>query len=257
MTAVYSRLWNCSSLSRCSMPQDEGRCFHNPNHEQRENSHSSEEQENPIYGNLGRDRRGEPRFCHPFTSNNGRINAVDLSVCHWILFSLELGVLGVSGQFNSSFCGNYSIIVSIYWPRRLKANSIKGQQASRTSQPVGKSISANNNNNNNNNVIYLFRLCRNVLWDDVTTRCQKSFKGKCLFSWASSIEMASGGQRCVCVFVFSSLFFLLFIAVLCRFRVDVSEMRRKWQHSLFHLLHVDLCIFFPGWNAANDIKTDS
>lgn len=197
------------SVSRRSMPQDEGRCFHNPNHEQRENSHSSEEQENPIYGNLGRDRRGEPRFCHPFTGNNGRINAVDLSVCHWILFSLELVVRGVSGQFHSSFCGNYSIIVSIYRPRRLRAfNSIKGQRASRTSQPVGKSISANNHNNNhnnndnNNNVIYLFRLCRNVLWDDVTTRCQKSFKGECMTSSASSIETASSGETCVCVSLF-------------------------------------------------------
>lgn len=63
------------------MSQGKGRYFPNPNHdEQQENSHSSEEQENPIYGNLGRDRRGEPGFCHPFRSNNGGINAVSLCV---------------------------------------------------------------------------------------------------------------------------------------------------------------------------------
>lgn len=136
MTALHGRLWNCSSLSRWSMSQDEGRYFHNPNHERRENSHSSEEQENPIYGNLGRDRGGEPGFCHPFRSNNGRINAVNPSVCHWILFPLELVIHGISGQFNSSFCSNYSIIVSIYWLWWLRGNSIKGQWASRTFQPV-------------------------------------------------------------------------------------------------------------------------
>lgn len=85
------------------MSQGKGRYFPNPNHdEQQENSHSSEEQENPIYGNLSRDRGGEPGFCHPFRSNNGGINAVSRSlspaVCHCISCSLEGVVRGVSLQ---------------------------------------------------------------------------------------------------------------------------------------------------------------
>lgn len=181
MTTVYSRLWNCSSLSRWSMSQDEGRYFHNPNHEQRENSHSSEEQENPIYGNLGRDRRGEPRFCHPFKSNNGRINAVYLSVCHRILFSLKLVVQGVSGQFNSSFCCNYGVIFQFTGFGDWEQIPIWANKLQELSSLMGNQISANNpnNNDNSNNVIYLFRLCRNVLWDDVNTTRQKPFKGKC------------------------------------------------------------------------------
>ncbi|XP_011610008.1 uncharacterized protein [Takifugu rubripes] len=59
----------CCLNDRENMSQDKGRYFHNPNHdEQQENSHSSEEQENPIYGNLSRDRRGSAEICYEMMS---------------------------------------------------------------------------------------------------------------------------------------------------------------------------------------------